>query len=1184
MRVRHGVFSARSTLLRFAGVFAVAFVLAAFCGPLVAGAIPYPGITGLASPTHPTETVWYPSRTAFFSWEATGAYDGYAFELSSSTAPSLGATRDGLTPSYSLGASTTPSPVGNYSPRFEYGAVADFNGDGILDTAQANGRWLYVFLGKGDGTFEEKAQPPSSNPYLYLAWGGGEFDSRELVAADFDKDGSMDLALAGHSPSAEYLVLNGAGDGTFTISGRAASGWLWYSPSSGWTTGRSIATADFDGDSNLDIAMSLESSPGVVAVYPGNGDGTFGAGTALRMSGTVQAWDVLRDLATGDLDADGRPELVGVVGEDANARIAIWDNVGGALTTPSALNVPSPRAHSKVEVAEMDGDGAPEIVAASNDGNYFQPGVTIYHGSLAGGFTSTGLAPLSYESLTDLKVIDLNADGILDVVGLNLFAYNGEYRAGIEYYLNDGSGGFTGPTRYRAWENSVRHFEVGDFDRNGLLDFLTISPPDGTLAGPGTRLVPLLASAGTQVTAPSDGTFYFHLRGVSGGTGGPFTDMQVNIDTTGPTVGLTGVTDGGVYVSGAIPAGSIVASDPNMPDASGVAAVHWTTSFGTSGETAGASVPVSIPTTPGVYVYQAHALDNAGNQGIERTFAVTVLGDVLGLASPTHPLASAYYPATTAGFVWDERPGTSYSYQLDRDPNGVPDLVADVFASRGSGLMPPASYPASASIGPLATGDFNGDGKADIAAGENDGTGVRILLNHGDGTFSDAGPDHYYDTETYPTGIRAVDLDGDRKLDLVFGNGSETSSLGIMRGNGDGTFRAMEVVELPSSDAVSLAVADYDRDGRPEIACGGWDSTVDIVYWNGTSWAVRHVTLPDDAWGVGSIATGDLNSDGRPDLVVGNDADQLTIALNEGAGLFPGSAISTEPVSAPANELAVADLDRDGRADVVVNAYGSSKLITLDGDGTGGFSGEHVMEISGSADVTLGDFNADGVLDLARWLPGWPTMQVFNGDGAGSFADPVATAANDQGGYGVASADFDGDGFADVAAADWDGNVEIFRGWDRKYNVTFTGLAPGTWYFHVREVGPGAGANPSTIRINVSAPQPTKGRELGTVWFGSNSSRLTVRGRAMVRRLAATIKARGYRTITVEGWTAHRDRGSVSYRRRLSALRARVVKAYLDGRLRALRARATVVAVGKGAVPGSRDAAWLDRKAVIWGK
>ncbi len=1188
MRARRQAVCSRTRLFKFASALGAAVAFAALCAPALAsaGVVTLPGIGGLASPTHPTETVWYPTRTATFSWEATRAFSGYSYALDGdATAPTLDVTRDGLMPCFSEGASTPVGPTEPWAmPRLGFQAVADFNGDGILDLAEAGGTRLYVLLGKGDGTFETKPQPPSSNPYVYLAWNGWEFDSREIVAADFDKDGLMDLVLAGHSANAEYLVLNGAGDGTFTISGRVASGWLWYSPSSGWTTGRSITTADFDGDTNLDLAMSLESSPGVVAVYPGNGDGTFGAGSALRMSGTVQAWDVLRDLAAGDLDTDGRPELVGVVGEDASARVAIWDNAGGTLTTPSVLNVPSPRLHAKVEIAEMDGDGAPEIVAVNNDNNYFQPGVTIYHGNLTDGFTATGLTPLSYECLTDLKVVDINADGLLDVVGLNSFAYNSEGRSGVEWYLNDGSGGFAGPFRHRAYENSLQQFSIGDFDGNGLVDFIVLPPPDSVIAGPGARVVPLLASAGTKVTAPSDGTFYFHVRGVSGGIGGPVTDMQVNIDTTGPTVALAGVTDGGVYVSGSVPVGSIVASDPNMPDASGVAAVHWTTSFGTSGETAGSTAPVSVPTTAGVYVYSAHAVDNAGNQGVERTFAVTVLGDVLGLASPTHPVATVYYPATTAGFRWDERSGTSYSYQLDRDPDGTPDLVPDAFSPRGSALLPPASYSASASIGPLATGDFNGDGKADIAAGENDGTGVRILLNHGDGTFSATGPDHTYDTGTYPTDITAVDLDLDGKLDLVFGNGSETSSLGIMRGNGDGTFRAMEVVGLPSSDAVSLAVADYDRDGRPEIACGGWDSTVDIVYWSGTSWTLRHVTLPDGAQGIGSIAAGDFNGDGRPDLVLGNDSIELAVALNEGAGLFPGSSITTKPVSSPANELAVADLDRDGRADVVVNAYGSSKLITLDGDGMGAFLGEHVLDISGSADVALGDFDKDGVLDLARWLPGWPVMQVYTGDGTGFFTGPTTTAANSSGNYGVASADFDGDGFADLAAADWDGQVEVFRGWDRRFNVTYTGLATGTWYFHVREVGPGAGARVSTIRINIAAAVPAKGRAIGTVRFGPNAYRLSSFSKAALRKFASTIKALGFKTVTVEGWTAHRDKGSNAFRLRLSAARARAVKAYLDSRFRVLKVKVNVVAVGKGAVPGSRDGAGLDRKAVVWAK
>ncbi|MDO8915281.1 MAG: OmpA family protein, partial [Coriobacteriia bacterium] len=104
------------------------------------------------------------------------------------------------------------------------------------------------------------------------------------------------------------------------------------------------------------------------------------------------------------------------------------------------------------------------------------------------------------------------------------------------------------------------------------------------------------------------------------------------------------------------------------------------------------------------------------------------------------------------------------------------------------------------------------------------------------------------------------------------------------------------------------------------------------------------------------------------------------------------------------------------------------------------------------------------------------------------------------------------------------------------------------------------------------------------VHFRSNSATLTPSTRAALRRLAATIKARGYHTVTAEGWTAHRDKGSSSFRRRLSAARARAVKAYLDSRLRVLHAKVRVVAVGKGAVPGSRYTTSLDRKVVIWAK
>lgn len=1157
-------------------VAAVVMAVMLVAAPAMAGAAvrAYPDLTGLASSTHPVDTTWYRSRAVSFSWDATSAYTGYSYAIdSSATAPTLDLTRDALTPRFSWGASTTVSPIGMYPPSFDDGVVADFNGDGILDVAQVGMQWLYVFLGNGDGTFTEKPQPPILAPYLSLYWNGREFEGRELVAADFDKDGAMDLALAGASWKADYLVLNGAGDGTFAISGGAASGWLSSRAGETWTVGRSIVAADFDGDTKLDLAMSLETSPGVVAVYPGTDPlGTFGAGTALRVSGTV---DVVRDLAAGDLDGDGCPELVGVVGYDSAARIAIWDNTGGALTTLPVLDVPTWRDCSDVEIAEMDGDGAPEIVASSNDNDYYKSGVMIYHGDLATGFTGTGLAPLSYEAINDLKVVDINADGILDVVGLNVFGYGNE-SAGIEYYLNDGAGGFTGPVRYRAWSNSVRRFGLGDFDGNGLVDFLTLTPPDDPAIGPSTRLVPWLGAAGAQVTAPADGTHYVHVRGVNGGSAGPVADVRVRIDSTGPSVTVTGTTDGAVYLSGSVPAAAFMASDPLWPDSSGVAEVHWGDTGGGGGVVSGARVDLTLPSTPGVYVYWAHGVDAAGNQGAETSFVVTVLGDVAGLVSPTHPDASESYPATTAGFAWTERSAVGYSYQLDQDPNGVPDLVPDRFRSRLTPVLAPVSYPASASAVPPATGDFNRDGRIDIAVADSDGTGVRILLNRGGG-FSSSGSDHYYDTGTYPQHIRAADLDGDGALDLVFTN-SEPSSIGVMRGNGDGSFRSPVSISQ-EFDSLHIATGDFDGDGRAEAACANWMSSFVIVDWNGEAFTASYRTLKPGVAGCGSIAAGDLDGDGHLDVVLGTSSGEILIARNDGAGTFAGSSITTQAVSALPYDMELADLGRDGKLDLVINSPRAETFIIMKGDGAGGFGAERVLAATGSGDFALGDLTGDGVLDLAQWVPAEPTaIRTWIGDGSGWFGGPTDTGAASPGWTGITAADLDGDGYGDVAAIDDRSQLEVFRGWDRRSNVTFDGLAPGTYYFHVREVGSRAGARTSTIRINVG---DAYGQRVGELLFGANSSALTARARANLKRIAWLAKARGTSTVYVRGYTAYRDRGSVASRTRLSLARAKRAKAYLEARLRAIGYRANVVAIGEGDAPGVTRTRWQDRKAVI---
>jgi hypothetical protein len=183
-----------------------------------------------------------------------------------------------------------------------------------------------------------------------------------------------------------------------------------------------------------------------------------------------------------------------------------------------------------------------------------------------------------------------------------------------------------------------------------------------------------------------------------------------------------------------------------------------------------------------------------------------------------------------------------------------------------------------------AVGDFNGDGKLDIALtgggyGPNTVNAVTILLGNGDGTFSLA-ENSTFATGSNPWAIVAADFNGDGKLDLAVAN-EDDSTLTILLGNGDGTF-------TPAS-------------GSP-VAVGS---------------------------GPYSLTTGDLNSDGKLDPVVANqNGSTLTILLGNGDGTFTPAAGSPIALDAVPNSVAVGDFNGSGRLGIAV-ATGSNVVVLV---------------------------------------------------------------------------------------------------------------------------------------------------------------------------------------------------------------------------------------------------------------
>jgi hypothetical protein len=310
--------------------------------------------------------------------------------------------------------------------------------------------------------------------------------------------------------------------------------------------------------------------------------------------------------------------------------------------------------------------------------------------------------------------------------------------------------------------------------------------------------------------------------------------------------------------------------------------------------------------------------------------------------------------------------------------------------------------------------DFNRDGKLDLAASNytdlNGGT-VSILLGNGDGTFQ---PHVDYLVGPGSVSLAVGDFNGDQIPDLAVAV-SGTNSVALLIGNGDGTFqghRDLTVGNFPDK----IAIADFNLDGHMDLAVTNLnDSTISILLGNGDGTFQPRLDISVRGYG---LLTGDMNNDGKSDLLTW-DCCSITVLLSKGNGAFD-SRVTAAGIWSGAS--AIDDFNGDGKKDIA-NAF--VVLFFGNGDGTLNIAPERWGTQTGTNWATSGDFNEDGKLDLVTANEGG-SISVLIGNGNGSFQADVTYGAL-PGPTAVASADFNGDGFSDVALGT-DSGLEVFLG------------------------------------------------------------------------------------------------------------------------------------------------------------
>ena len=697
-------------------------------------------------------------------------------------------------------------------------------------------------------------------------------------------------------------------------------------PFRAYETGRepqSVAVADWNGDGRRDVAVAarLDSTVSIRLAEP---DGSLGSGAEVFVGRGATA------VASGDLDGDGSQDLVLLRGRPEAAFYTVLMGRGDGSFGPvldMPLNGDTP---SSLALSDLDLDTHLDVVATTRSGSGFSRIIVLLgHGD--GTFAAPTTAALVTSGAV-LVVADLDGNGFPDVVT----ASSG---SSIRVAIGKGDGTFQPPVAYTSTTSSPACLAAGDLNGDGHVDVAF-----GTVGGIAIHLGNGDGTLGTRHSYPSAST---------------------------PT--------------------SLAVGDLNRDGRMDVV-----TANGRRG-------------TLSLFLG-----DGSGGLGVPSEF-LTGGGPWAG-GSPFDPM---------------------FVTVADLDGHGVPDIVVvnpvsntiSVHLGNGNGTFGQQTYLGTgASPYAVTAGDFNGDGKADLVSTNGDRT-LSVHLGIGGGSFA---PHTEVAPPRTPAGYPiAGDVDLDGRTDLIVPNADST--LSVWLGSEQGLSQTSLDCLLPTR-GFHLAIGDLDADGFPDMVLsrGGFATEPDtgaallVLLGVGDGTFSVQASIPASGF-AGAVSMGDIDGDSDQDVVIANDFDQsYSIFLGNGNGTFqPRQDFAGAPNGgAHPTLLALGDLNEDGRADLVLASTVSSdaKVYVSLGNIAGTFTPAETLATSAQGGtLVIGDLDSDGHLDLVQTGTASNTAVVFPGLGDGSFG-PREDYGTDLLPFSVALTDVDADGHADLVLPVTDSN------------------------------------------------------------------------------------------------------------------------------------------------------------------
>ena len=684
--------------------------------------------------------------------------------------------------------------------------------------------------------------------------------------------------------------------------------------------GRFVCSGDLDGDGRVD-AVTWESS-GIVRTYLGRADGSFDPGPqqnpalSTAQPGTVSRFE--------DIDGDGKLDFAVLNGGAPASSVELFAGDGaGGFAPPRAIVVRSPAApptddrYHDMGFGEFTGDGQIDAVVVRRMQTNLRE-LAIYSGTPSGAFQYQYSIPGTATPLANSVVIarDLDADGRTDVL----------WTRDTEFVVFRGlAGGGFAPALPIGVGDTFGFVGVGDFNGDGRLDLAGCS---ATVNGVWIAYATALGSYDPPVLEP---TIAGNARFRCGDTDGDGSDEIIKVFQDVAIEPVDGLTSTVRYVPLRNYGTDCAVTDFDQDGTDDVVAVE-PTAYGNSPPSA-LTVVLSPPTGGSAEFATGSGptrvvlsdVDKDGHlDAVTTNFASNQLSILWGDGA-------GGFPART-DLPTGNGPEAVAIALLDADP--WPDLVVSEQASGTYGVLrglggrlfaPRVSSPSGSHPRGLDVGDLTGDGLPDVAVSFDLANKVRIFPGDGTGGFGGAVE---VSTGSGPVGARVIDLDRDGRLDLVYGlfvGGSMGVRYGVDGGVGP------EVLAPGTLKLSRFEVLDADHDGRLDLAAMGIENSIVVIARaDGSGGFQYHGQFTAPA--VLDLATGDFDGNGLDELAFLAGAPYGGIA-GMNAVMGPGTVpVSPDRIGAgrAVQAFAAGDLDHDGRPDLVsVSQTRSSATVVL---------------------------------------------------------------------------------------------------------------------------------------------------------------------------------------------------------------------------------------------------------------